>query len=92
MALISVTAEAGLEVIRGLASGRLEVAGIQVREAASKQFRYLLRGFENLPAEPERLGDLPPLQALEGAIGMTQVLQTIAIAHPASDRGAYGRH
>jgi hypothetical protein len=70
-----------LKVIRGLASGKLEVLGIVVREAASKKFRYILRGLESLPTEIERL---EPLQALEGAIGKMQVLQTIAIAQNAA--------
>jgi hypothetical protein len=84
MAPIPFTAEAGLDVTRELDSGNLEVAGLLVREAASKRIRYLLSGFENLPADPERLRDLPPLQALEGAIGMTQVLRTITIAQNAA--------
>jgi hypothetical protein len=60
MGPISVTADAGLDIIRRLASGELEVHGILLRDAAGKKFRYIPRGFEDLSRETVRLGDLPP--------------------------------
>ena len=66
MGPISVTADAGLNILQQLAAGELEVHGILLREAGSKKFRYILRGFENLSREMERIGDLPP--ALQSAL------------------------
>jgi hypothetical protein len=80
MGPISVTAEAGLDIIRKLASGELEVHGILLRDTDGKKFRYILRGFENLPTDGNQLVDLPPLQGLHAAMSMTQLLQVISIA------------
>jgi hypothetical protein len=84
MGPISVTAEAGLEIIRKLASGELEVHGILLRDTAGKKFRYILRGFEDLPKDAARLGDLPPLEPLRAALNVTQLLQVVAVAQNAA--------
>lgn len=84
MGPISVTAEAGLEIIRKLASGELEVHGILLRDTAGKKFRYILRGFENLPKDAAQLGDLPPLEPLRAALNVTQLLQVVAVAQNAA--------
>jgi hypothetical protein len=84
MGPISVTAEAGLDILRKLASGELEVHGILLRDAAGKKFRYILRGFEDLPNDMARLGDLPPLEPLRSAMSMTQLLQVVSVAQNAA--------
>jgi hypothetical protein len=83
MGPISVIAEAGQDIIRRIASGELEVHGIQLRDA-SKKIRYVLRGFENLPLEAGRLSNLPPLESLHAAMNATQILQVITIAQNAA--------
>jgi len=84
MGPISVTAEAGLDIIRKLASGELEVHGILLRDSEGKKFRYILRGFEDLPKDVARLGDLPPLEPLRAALNVTQLLQVVSIAQNAA--------
>jgi predicted metal-binding protein len=84
MGPISITANAGLEIIRKLASGELEVHGILLRDTEGKKFRYILRGFEDLPKDIARLGELPPLEPLRAAVNMTQLLQVISIAQNAA--------
>jgi len=84
MSIISITAEAGLDICRRIASGELEVAGIQVREAASKQIRYILRGFETLEADSTVLDGLSPLAPLRQAIGITQLLGVVTVAQNAA--------
>jgi hypothetical protein len=84
MGPISVTAEAGLDIIRKLASGELEVHGILLRDSEGKKFRYILRGFEDLPKDIARLGDLPPLEPLRAALDVTQLLQVVSIAQNAA--------
>lgn len=84
MGPISVTAEAGLDIIRKLASGELEVHGILLRDSAGKKFRYILRGFEDLPKDAARLGDLPPIEPLRAAMSVTQLLQVVSIAQNAA--------
>jgi len=81
---ISLTAKAGLEIIRKLASGELEVHGILLRDTEGKKFRYILRGFEDLPKDMARLGDLPPLEPLRAAMNVTQLLQVVSIAQNAA--------
>jgi predicted metal-binding protein len=81
---ISLTAKAGLEIIRKLASGELEVHGILLRDTEGKKFRYILRGFEDLPKDMARLGELPPLKPLRAAMNMTQLLEVISIAQNAA--------
>ena len=90
MSIISITAEAGRDICRRIASGELEVAGIQVREAGSKQIRYILRGLENLPADRTVLDGFPPLAPLLQAIGITQLLGVVAVAQNGRPRSAYG--
>ncbi len=84
MGPISVTAEAGLHIIGKLAAGELEVHGILLRDTAGKKFRYILRGFEDLPKDPARLGNLPPLEPLRAAMNVTQLLQVVSIAQNAA--------
>lgn len=84
MSFISLTAAAGLDICRRIASGEFEVAGIQVREAGSKKIRYILPGFENLPADRAFLDGLPPLGPLRQAIGITQLLNVVVIAQNAA--------
>lgn len=84
MIAISMTAEAGLDICRRIASGELEVFGIQVRETGSKKIRYVLRGFENLPTDPTVLDGVPPLAPLRQAIGITQLLGVVAVAQNAA--------
>ena len=84
MGPISVTAEAGLDIVRKLASRELEVHGILLRDTDGKKFRYILRGFEDLPKDAARLGDLPPLEPLRAAIGVTQLLQIVSVAQNAA--------
>jgi hypothetical protein len=84
MSIVSITAEAGRDICRRIASGELEVAGIQVREAGSKQIRYILRGLENLPADGTVLDGFPPLAPLLQAIGITQLLGVVAVAQNAA--------
>lgn len=84
MSFISLTAAAGLDICRRIASGEFEVAGIQVREAGSKKIRYILPGFENLPADRAFLDGLPPLAPLRQAIGITQLLNVVVIAQNAA--------
>ncbi|WP_439578953.1 hypothetical protein [Elioraea sp.] len=84
MSIISITAEAGRDICSRIASGELEVAGIQVREAGSKQIRYILRGLENLPADRTVLDGFPPLAPLLQAIGITQLLGVVAVAQNAA--------
>ncbi len=84
MGPISVTAEAGLDIIRKLASGELEVHGILLRDSAGKKFRHILSGFEDLPADPAKLGNLPPLEPLRAALDVTQLLQVVSVAQNAA--------
>jgi hypothetical protein len=84
MGPISITANAGLEIIRKLASGELEVHGILLRDTEGKKFRYILRGFEDLPKDMARLGELPPLEPLRAAMNMTQLLEVISVAQNAA--------
>ena len=84
MSIVSITAEAGRDICRRIASGELEVAGIQVREAGSKQIRYILRGFETLEADATVLDGLSPLAPLRQAIGITQLLGVVAVAQNAA--------
>ena len=80
MSLISVMAEAGLDIVRRITAGELEVHGIILRDANTKKFRYILRGFEDLPADVPSLGDLPPLEPLRAALNLTQILQIVSVA------------
>lgn len=84
MGPISIIAEAGLDILRRIASGELEVHGILLRDAASKKFRYILRGFEGLPRDKGRLNDLPPFEPLQAAVNLTQLLQVVAVAQNAA--------
>lgn len=84
MGPIFVTAEAGLEILQKLASGELEIHGILLRDSNGKKFRYILRGFEDLPNDMARLSNLPPLEPLRAAINATQMLQVVAIAQNAA--------
>lgn len=83
MSPISITAAAGLDITRRLALGELEVHGILLRETAGKRFRYILRGFEHLPADEALLNALPPLGPLRAALNATQLLQIVTIAQNA---------
>jgi hypothetical protein len=81
---ISVTADAGLDIIRRLATGELEVHGILLRDTARKKFRYILRGLEDLPADPAPLDSLPPLDPLRSALNASQLLQAVTVAQNAA--------
>ncbi|MBS5905147.1 hypothetical protein [Roseomonas mucosa] len=80
MGPVSVTADAGLDILRQLASGELEVHGILLRDTIGKKFRYILRGLEDLPADPASINSLPPLDPLRSALNMPQLLQAVTIA------------
>jgi predicted metal-binding protein len=82
MVPISIKCEAGLEILRRLQSGELEVHGILLRDAVGKKFRYILRGFEDFDAA--RLAELPPFEPLRTAMNLTQLLQIVAIAQSAA--------
>ena len=84
MPAISIAADAAADILRRIQSGELEVYGIQVREAASKKIRYLLRGLENQSLDPTTILNTPPLQPLQAAIGITQLLGAISIAQNAA--------
>lgn len=84
MAAIAVTAEAGLDIARRLATGELEVAGIQVRDTATKQIRYILEGLENFPSDSAKLDELPGLEPLRAALVATQLLQVMTAAQNAA--------
>jgi len=84
MGPISITAEAGLDILRKLASGELEIHGILIRDTDGKKFRYILRGLENLPRDAARLNELPPLEPLRVALNATQILQAITVAQNAA--------
>ncbi|MCX7365418.1 MAG: hypothetical protein NTV97_26795 [Alphaproteobacteria bacterium] len=46
--------------------------------------RNILRGFENLPRELERISDLPPLKSLQSVLQFSQILQVIEVAQNAA--------
>jgi hypothetical protein len=83
MEMIKVAASAGLDIVKRVASGELEVHGIILRDRVGKKFRYILNGIENLPAGAGP-GVSPALDALRGAMTATQALQLVAIAQNAS--------
>jgi hypothetical protein len=80
MGPISATAEAGIDILRKLASGELEVHGILLRDSNGKRFRYILRGFEDLRTNGEGPGDIPLLDSLQSALSNAQLLQIVSIA------------
>lgn len=84
MTSIFVGASAAQSIIGQLKAGELEVHGILLRDTVSKKFRYILRGFEHLPANVQQLGGMPPLEPLQAAIGMTQLMQVVSIAQSAA--------
>lgn len=84
MSPISFTAEAGAEIIQKLATGELEVHGILLRDTAGKKFRYIIKGFENLPKDTAQLSDLPPLEPLRSVMNVTQLLQIVSVAQNAA--------
>ena len=84
MPAISITADAALDIVRQLAGGDLEVHGILLRDVAGKKFRYILRGFENIPADIGKLPDLAPLEPLRVALNATQLLQIVSVAQNAA--------
>jgi hypothetical protein len=84
MISISITAAAGLDIIRRISSGELEIYGIQIRDVATKQIRYVIRGAENFPRDLDTLGDVPSLASLRAALNTTQILQLVAIAQNAA--------
>lgn len=84
MGPISIIAEAGLDIIRRLAAGELEVHGILLRDTAGKKFRYILRGLESLPGDPAKIVSLPPLEPLRSALNATQLLQVVTVAQNAA--------
>jgi hypothetical protein len=84
MGVISISAEAGLGILRRLASGELEAHGILLRDTEGKKFRYILRGFEELPLDPARLPNLPDLGPLQSAMTVQQVLGVVTVAQNAA--------
>jgi hypothetical protein len=84
MTSISFTGDAAQKILAELDSGRSKLDGIQVREVATGKVRYLIRGLEHLPQEPEKLMANSVAQSLEAAIGMTQLLSAVSVAQNAS--------
>ena len=84
MGPISVTAEAGFDILRRIASGSLEIHGILLRDSDGKKFRYILRGVEDLSRAGARVTDLPPLDPLRSAMNLTQILQIVSVAQNAA--------
>jgi len=80
MPTIPFDAEAGIEIIRRIQAGELEVVGLQVREVARKTIRFILRGAENLPLDPVRLGNMPPLEPLRAVMSVTQLVNLVGVA------------
>ena len=84
MVPISVTAQAGAEIVRRIASGELEIHGILLRDTMGKKFRYIIRGLEDLPSDAANIPDLPSLGPLQSALNATQLLQAISVAQNAA--------
>lgn len=84
MATIQFTAAAAADIISRLASGELEIHGLLLRNAAGKKFRYILRGFEDLPIEAGQLSDLPPLEPLRAAMSVQQVISLVGLVQNAA--------
>lgn len=81
---ISVTAQAGAEIVRRIMSGELEIHGILLRDTMGKKFRYIIRGLEDLPSDAPNIPDLPSLDPLQSALNATQLLQAISVAQNAA--------
>lgn len=84
MPAISMAAEAAADILRRIRSGELQISGIQIRESESKKIRYILRGLENQSLDPSTILSTPPLQPLQAAIGLTQLMSAISIAQNAA--------
>lgn len=79
MPVISLAAEASAGIMRRIGEGSLKIDGIILRDAKGP-FRYILRGFGNLPKNASQLSTLSALEPLRAAMTLQQILQVVSIA------------
>jgi hypothetical protein len=83
MTAVSITAEAGLDIVRRIGS-ELKVDGILLREIPPGKIRYLLRAASEVAEYTDSLPDLPRFDALRAVMLPQQIVGIMTIAQNAA--------